>query len=252
MRIFNKNKKVNVGIDIDEIFRAKWLQFDKYYVEEFGEDGVPENEPYVFDFFEHYKWEDTVEETRELKELEDMPEDINPQFYQVDNETGEALADDLIFKKKEKNLITAREMYDRFMYEDYLFELHGSAPLMYKGMDLHINNLLLKYCEKVNFIVKSVENRLTIPPTLFFLSRMSSRFDKYEFVSNANELWKNVDVLITTNPELIKKGPPLGKKLIKLDRPYNKDLGDCDLTALHLNDLNGNKKFEKIIKYKNK
>ena len=44
----------NVGIDIDEILRAKWLQFDKYYVEEFGLDGVPKEQEYVYDFFNNF------------------------------------------------------------------------------------------------------------------------------------------------------------------------------------------------------
>ena len=53
-------RKIKVGISIDEILRAKWLQFDRYYVQEFGEDGVPDN-PYVYDFFNNYKFNDIVE-----------------------------------------------------------------------------------------------------------------------------------------------------------------------------------------------
>ena len=29
-------RKIKVGISIDEILRAKWLQFDRYYVQEFA------------------------------------------------------------------------------------------------------------------------------------------------------------------------------------------------------------------------
>lgn len=246
-----KNKKPNIGIDIDEIFRAKWLQFDRFYAQEFGEEGIPENDPYVFDFFKNYKWEDTIETIQELKDAEDMPDDINPRFYQVDEETGEVPADNFIMKKKEENFITAIEQYNRFMYQDYLFEIFGSAPLMYRGMDLHVNEFLAKYDDYAKFTVMSIENKFSIPPTLFFLSKMTSRFDNYRFVEDANEMWKGIDILITTNPDLLKKGAPWGKKIIKVRRPYNENI-QCSFNILQLNELTTNKKFEKIINYKKK
>jgi predicted O-linked N-acetylglucosamine transferase (SPINDLY family) len=39
---------------------------------------------------------------------------------------------------------------NRFMYEDYLFEIHASASIMYRGMDLHVNNFLSKCGESLN------------------------------------------------------------------------------------------------------
>jgi hypothetical protein len=246
-----KKNKLKIGIDINEVLRARWLQFDKFYVEEFGEDGVPEKEPYVYDFFKGYKWEDKIEETKYLKE--DLPDDINPLDYQVDEKTGEAPVDHLAFKK-EKEKLTAKEIYNRFMYEDYVFEIHGSAPIMYKQMDLHVEKFYLKYCNHVDFVLKSKENWFSVPPTLFFLSRIFSRFKKYHFVSSNEEMWDDIDILITTDPEIINGKVPEGKKIIKLERPYNKDLmkGEIDDKILQINDLNGNKNFEKIINYKQK
>jgi len=241
--------KIKVGIVIDEILRAKWLQFDRFYSQEFGDE---QHEPkYVYDLFKEYKWENTVEEIQELKEPEDMPDTISPLEYQVD-ETGKAPADIFLFKKAEKVNLTAKEVYNRFMYEDYLFEIHGAATIMYKGMDLHINNFILKYDNTVDFILMNVENRFSIPPTLFFLSKMSCRFKNYKFVNNAIDMWNNVDVLITTDPEILKLGAPWGKKIIKLNRPYNEKINVKSLEVLQIADLIDNKKFEKIIKYKNK
>ena len=117
-------RKIKVGISIDEILRAKWLQFDRYYVQEFGEDGVPDN-PYVYDFFNNYKFNDIVEKIKELKEPEDTPDDINPIYYEVDKKTGEAPADVFLFKKEQEVKLNAKEVYNRFMYEDFLFEIHG-------------------------------------------------------------------------------------------------------------------------------
>ena len=244
--------KLKVGIDINEILRAKWLQFDRFYTQEFGEKNLPEQElPYVYDYFKNYIWKDTVEEVKEMREPQDVPDTISPIDYQI-NKKGDAPADFMLFKKSEKIKFTAREIYNRFMYEDYLFEIHGAAPKMYTQMDLDVNNFFLKYGDSVNFSVLSVENRFSIPPTLFFLSKISSRFRNYIFLDNVVDMWKHVNVLITTDPELLKLGVPWGKKLIKLTRPYNENIKAGSLEVLQIVDLIENKDFEKIIKYKNK
>ncbi len=241
--------KLKVGIVIDEILRAKWLQFDRFYVQEFGDENIPEEQPYVYDFFNNYPWKDTVEEIKEMREPEDTPEDINPIDYQVD-EKGEAPADFMLFKPTQKVVLSAKEVYNRFMYEDFLFELHGAAPKMYPQLDLDVNNFLLKYDNNVEFIVMSVENRFSIPPTLFFLSKISSRFKNYKFVDDALDMWKHVDILITTDPKILTLGAPWGKKIIKLKRPYNERIKAGSMEVLQIADLNNNQDFEKIIKYK--
>lgn len=245
-------KKIKIGIEINEVLRARWVQFDRYYVEEFGEDNdnIPE-EPYVYDFFNTYKWEGKTEEIKYLNE--NLPDDIDPIYYQVDKETGKVPVDFLAFKTQKENL-SPRDVYNKFMYEDYLFEIHGGAPIMYKQMDLHVEKFYLKYKDFVDFVILSQENWFSIPPTLFFLSKMMSRFKEYRFVEKKEEMWKDIDILITTDPEILDKGAPKGKSLIKLQRPYNKHCQNGVLTStgkdiLQINDLNGNEEFEKIIKY---
>lgn len=244
-------KKLKVGIDINEILRAKWLQFDRFYAEEFGEEGIPAENPYVYDFFKYYKFDNKVEIEKELKEPEDMPEDINPIDYQLDEKSNEAPADAFLFKTPKKIELSAKEVYNRFMYEDYCFEIHGSAPIMYKGMDLHVNQFYLKYKDTVDFTIYGVENYFSIPSTLFFLSKMTSRIKNVCFVDNALDMWNNVDILITTDPTILSLGVPWGKKLIKMNRPYNQNINGCSLEALQIADLINNTKFEKIIKYIN-
>ena len=242
--------KINVGIDINEILRAKWLQFDKYYEQEFGEEGIPSIEPpYVYDFFKYYGFKDTVEVVREMREPENTPEHINPLDYVVD-EKGEAPADFLIFKKSERITRTAKEVYNRFMYEDYLFEIHGSAPMMYRNMDLHMNSFYEKYSNSANFTLFSVKNKFSIPPTLFFLSKISSRFKNIKFVDEPLNMWEDVDVLITTDPSILNLGNPWSKKLIKVKRPYNKNINTGQINVGELVELIDNNDFEKIIKYK--
>ena len=270
-------KKIKVGIDVNEVLRARWLQFDRYYVEEYGGPESPEF-PYVYDFFKEYEWKDTTEVTQMFNE--DIPEDINPMDYQIDPETGEAPVDYIAFSATSESL-TAKEIYNRFMYMDYNFEIHGSAPVMYKQMDLHVEKFYSMYKDTVDFVILSQENWFSIPPTLFFLSRIMSRFKEFRFVEDKQEMWDGVDVLITTDPEILDAGTPDGifiqstptgpveieKHLIKLQRPYNKDcqdgsLGEAGREIYHIRDfidfdddntneyaIAGKEMFQKIINY---
>ena len=244
--------KIRIGIDINEVLRAKWIQFDKHYIEEFGEEGAPKDNPYVYDYFSSYKFKDTTEVSKELKEPEDMPADINPLDYQVDEKLGEPPADIFLFKAPVKTELTAREVYNRFVNQDFLFEIFGAAPMMYRNMDVDVNKFLEKYQNNVEFIVLSIENKFTIPPTMFFLSKISMRFKNYKFVDYASEMWQHVDVLITSDPAILSRKIPWFKKLIKITRPYNENIKAGSLEVKQIADLIDNKNFEKIIKYKNK
>ncbi|MFA5366499.1 MAG: hypothetical protein WC333_01055 [Dehalococcoidia bacterium] len=241
--------KPRVGIDINEVVRARWFQFDKFYIQEFGEEGAPKDR--VYDLFSNYKWEDGVEITKELREPGEMPDGINPTDYQVNEKTGEAPADIFLFKKGEEKL-TAKEKFNRFIYEDFVYEIHGSAPLIYKGLDLHLKEFCFKYRDSAEISILSVENVFSIPSTLFFLSKIASRFNNYCFLDKAIDMWKHADVLITSDPELIVLGAPWGKKLIKVVRPYNRELKKGSTDVANFNELLNNENFEKIIRYKNK
>lgn len=244
------NKKLTIGIDVNEILRARWLQFDRFYDQEFGggKDETPSK--YVYDFFKEYPWSDKIEVTRDLKEPEDMPADINPLEYQPSAELGgEAPADIFLFKAAEEKHLTAKEVYNRFMFEDFMFEIHGSAPMMYKNMDLEVNQFYFKYKDFVDFIVVSKENQFTVPSTMFFLSKIRSRFTNYRFSETNEELLNGLDAIITTDPEIL-DGFKDTKNMIKLLRPYNEKSYNGVITpVLQINDLNGNEEFEKIINY---
>ena len=247
----NVNTKLRIGIDINEVLRSRWIAFDKQYYAEYDGVGIPEDQPYVYDFFKYYKWKDTVENSKVLREPGDLPEDVNPIDYQVDPITGEAPIDFLLFKKDIEKKLTAKEVYNRFMYEDFVFEIFGTAPIMYKGMDLHVKNFYEKYKNSVEFILISKENEFSIPSTLMFLSRMMSRFTKYKFIKTDDEIWNDVDILITTDPDIIDSELPKGKQIIKLNRPYNMECKKSGLIKdlIHIHDLFDNEKFKKIIKY---
>lgn len=244
-----KNAKLKIGIEINEVLRARWLQFDRFYAQEFGEEGIP-GDSYQYDFFGKYKWEDCLEVSKELKEPGDMPEDINPLEYQHNPELGEAPADAFLFKTPITTHLTAKEVYNRFMYEDFVFEIHGSVPMMYPNMDLDVNKFYQKYRDFADFVIISKENQFSIPSTLFFLSKIRSRFNNFKFVETNGEMLEGLDVLITTDPEIFELTALTETKIIKLLRPYNEKCYTGSITpVLQINDLNGNEEFEKIINY---
>lgn len=239
-------KKIKIGIDLDEVIRAKWSQFDKYYCEEFGEDNVTEEGNYCLDFFDGYVWEDTVEENKLLNE--DIPDDINPKYYHDD----ENKVNDVLFKT-EKNILTAKDVYNRFMYEDFLSEIFGYAKLIKPNIDVKLNEFIRKY--EINFngvelILFSEENKLSIPPTLFFLSKIKVPFNEYKFYNDKNDAINDFDIVITTDPKIIDyEGDNI--KVIKIERPYNNETNkNGEIKGLtHIDELISNPEFEKLINY---
>ena len=236
-------KKI-IGIDINEVLRQRSIQFDRYYADEFDGEGLPpDDDAYKFDLRNDYVWEDGEETTKFLNE--ELPDDISPKDYVIDEETGEAPVDAFAFRPETK-FITADEKFKRFMYEDFLFEIHGSAPPMYKGLDKHLELFYRTYKDQFDIKIVSKENWFTIPPTLFFLSKLMPRITKYDFVSTNEEVWDGVDILITTDPELLDR--PAEKRVVKLNRPYNEE-SEGDFDALQVFDLVESKGFQELIGY---
>ena len=237
-------KKKIIGIDINEILRARWLQFDRYYAEEFGEEDIPEV-PYVYDFWNDYPWESTEETMELLIEDDGLENDISVLDYIKEDGEDKSKAEEILFKK-EVTKYSAREVFKRFMYETYVFEIFGSAPKMYKRVDYDLDLFYKKFGKEFEFKIVSKENWFTIPPTLFFLSKITPRIKKYVFTESNEEIWDEVDILITTDPELLDS--PKDKISIKLNRPYNENLKG-DYGVINFIDLMKDKKFISMIGY---
>lgn len=210
-----------LGIDIDEILRAKWLAFDRYYVEEFGEEGV--TEPFdTYDLRNHYKFVETKETQEFLNDefLEDEKmQKISPKEYLVDETTGRAAVDHIALRKETKTY-TADEMFEKFLYEDYCYEIHGSAPKLYMNADVDINVFLKLFSEYFDVYFYCKTKRAAIPSTLFFLSKTRVEVKNIFFAYTDKEIWEKFDWIITTNPEVLENKPE-GKTTIKLTRLYN-------------------------------
>lgn len=240
-------KKKVIAIDLNEVLRARSVQFDRFYAEQFGDEGIKNPEqPYKFDFRNDYEWKDKVVEESTM--IDDISDEISTLDY-IPNEDGKAEVDSMIFKSEEVEK-TADEVYKEFIYQDFVQEIFGFAPLMYKNADVDFGKFVKEYKDDYELMVVSKENVLTIPHTLFFLSKSNSRISRLYFPKTDEEIWESCDVLLTTDPDLIKTKPS-EKKVIKLERPYNTETGEGDMKCIQLvdilNDEEIKNKFKEIL-----
>jgi hypothetical protein len=124
--------------------------------------------------------------------------------------------------------------YNKFMYLEAPLEIFGHADLVSDGIMAHLNNFLMdiKDEEEHTVILTSKEVNKSIPATFFFLSKTGCRIENINFVQNAIDEWKNVDILITANPDALKNKPE-GKISVKVKAPYNSEVsGDYEIESI--------------------
>ena len=132
-----------------------------------------------------------------------------------------------------------KQDYQQFLYEDYVFEIFAEAEAVEKMLDKKFNLWLLSLAEEdepVDVILTNpFEFNASIGFTHFFLSKMATRVRETYFPLDSSTIWDCCDVLVTAEPKLIKEKPE-GKKVVKIETPYNKDL-EADLTYQSLSEL---------------
>ena len=123
--------------------------------------------------------------------------------------------------------------YERnnFIFIDYPYEIFGCANTMEKKLAVKITNWLTDISniedEDIRIIFYSMnEEAITIQSTFFFLSKIGTRVRKVIFPKSIEEVWKECDVVITARDEFFEKKIPEGKKVILINRPFNKDCKD--------------------------
>lgn len=234
------SKKI-LAIDLDEVVRSKWLQFDRFYAQEFGEEGI--KMPFdTYNLRDHFEFKDTQESVNYLNE--DLPEDISPKEYMLD-ENGNAPVDFMAFRKRDESF-TADQMFNKFLYQDYLVEIFGSAPVLYRGLDLDLRKFKLAFEKDVDIILFSAEKNESISPSLFFLSKIRPIIRKFYFPENPEDIWKEADIVITTDPKII-NSKPADQSVVVLSRPHNLNM-QGDLIGLNLIDFIDNPSFTELIK----
>jgi hypothetical protein len=129
------------------------------------------------------------------------------------------------------------ELYS-FMYEEYTMELFGHAPSTEMNTFNVLNELYYDLRDEFELIIVSDEIGKSKPASLFFLAKFGCLLEKVIFYSEVtkNDMWDEVDVLITSNPDLILNKPE-GKIVIKFTTDYNKDI-KSELEISTLSDFN--------------
>ena len=123
--------------------------------------------------------------------------------------------------------------YERnnFIFIDYPYEIFGCANTMENKLAVKITNWLTDISniedEDIRIIFYSMnEEAITIQSTFFFLSKIGTRVRKVIFPKSIEEVWEECDVVITARDEFFEKEIPEGKKVVLINRPFNKDCKD--------------------------
>lgn len=120
---------------------------------------------------------------------------------------------------------------NNFIFIDYPYEIFGCANTMEKKLAVKITNWLTDISniedEDIRIIFYSMnEEAITIQSTFFFLSKIGTRVRKVIFPKSIEEVWEECDVVITARDEFFEKEIPEGKKVVLINRPFNKDCKD--------------------------
>jgi hypothetical protein len=144
---------------------------------------------------------------------------------------------------------------NNFLYINYPYEIFGCANTSERKLAVKITNWLSEITniedEDIRIVFYSLnEEALTIQSSFFFLSKIGSRVRKVIFPKKLEEVWEECDVVITARDEFFEKEIPEGKKVVLINREFNKDCKDkAFLNYDNLSDvISDNDFFKKVGK----
>lgn len=129
------------------------------------------------------------------------------------------------------------ELYS-FMFEEYTMELFGHAPSTEINTFNILNELYYDLRDDYDLVIVSDEIGKSKPASLFFLAKFGCLLEKVIFYSETTKknMWNEVDVLLTANPELLNNKPD-NKLVIKFETNYNKNV-ESEFKISTLSDFN--------------
>ena len=181
---------ITIGVELNHVVRNINKQIVKYYAKEYAPDVDPDD-------------------------IDDR-EDVLKTFAKFDS------------KYERNNFLFIDYPYE---FIDYPYEIFGCANTMEKKLAVKITNWLTDISniedEDIRIIFYSMnEEAITIQSTFFFLSKIGTRVRKVIFPKSIEEVWEECDVVITARDEFFEKEIPEGKKVVLINRPFNKDCKD--------------------------
>ncbi len=197
-----------IGIEINGVLRDTIGKFKQLYEKHLIDSPQFEDNTYEITF------SGDTEDVIEMNEVSN----VSPFKYEILSEVNSLDLDKhFSFQSKE-------ELYS-FMYEDYTMELFGHSPSTETMTFNYLNDLYLNLRENNDIIIFSDEIGKSKPSSLFFLSKFGCLVEKIFFYSNQtkNTIWDNVDILLTSNPDLL-LNQPSNKIVIKFETDYNKQI----------------------------
>lgn len=134
-----------------------------------------------------------------------------------------------IFPFLDSDGVTDWEAYNKFLYEDCVFEIFGRAEAMSRMLPSEFNlwtqNTMRNFDEeKLPEIIlfSPFEMNLSIQSTFSFLARLAIRVREIHFPIDSVKMWDKCDIMITANPNLLENKPD-DKISFKIKAPYNND-----------------------------
>jgi hypothetical protein len=178
---------------------------------------------------------DTIDKTYEItfsgdtEEIVELNENVDVKWfeYKILSEVN-SLELDKHFAFPSKD-----ELYT-FMYEDYTMELFGHSPSTEINTFNILNDLYIELRDNYKLLIVSDEIGKSKPASLFFLAKFGCLLEQVFFYSEItkNDMWDNVDILLTANPILITNKPD-NKIVVKFKTKYNENVkSDYEISTL--------------------
>lgn len=218
---------MKICIDINDVVRAYTESFIKRFKKAFPTFGKT-----YYTKSENGWWEISETETdNEVSSYSDLPKNAKTgEIYVVHNKDFDI--DDIEIKSMDYENVFPFKNYDeyqKFVYEDYAYEIFGCAESMERDLPVKFNRWLsqtltdIETEEPIDVMFSSTkEYELTIIATYFFLSK-NYRVREIYMPTDSSTIWDKCDVLITANPKLLLEKPE-DKTVIKISAPYNENI----------------------------
>ena len=196
---------MRIGIELNGVLRdtiSKMTQvYEKHMVEEMADEIIK-----------------TYETTVDSEDYIEMSFNEVDFVYEIKSPvTSLNLMEHFSFKDKD-------ELYN-FLYEEFPMQIFGHAPSTELTSFNDLNDVYYKLRDDHDLIIVSDEIGRSKPASLFFLSKFGCLIEKVKFYSNTtiNSMWNEVDILLTSNPDLLLSYPD-NKIIIKYETEYNKQI----------------------------
>ncbi len=196
---------MKIGIDVNGVLRDTILKFDLVYQKNLIE---KKDEEFLGQTFE-------LDLSGNTSLIES--EESNFEYKKISEVTSLNLRNHYSFQSDE-------ELFS-FLYEDFAMEIFGHSPSTEMTTFNILNDIYFEFRDEFELTIVSNEIGKSKPSTLFFLSKFGCLLEKVIFYSELtkNNMWDEVDILLTSNPELL-LDKPKNKIVVKYNTNYNKQI----------------------------